>query len=62
MRWLRNQRENTAELFPDDADRRMKELGRYSEYRDANLNNFLKTVERIFASSHHEKGTVIVCS
>lgn len=56
MRWLWNQRDYTTELTSNDADRLMKELGRYSEYQDANLNNFVKTIKRIFAYYNHEKG------
>ncbi|CAM2767441.1 site-specific integrase [Halobacterium salinarum] len=56
MRWLWNQHEYTTELTEEDADELMKELGRYSEYTDANLNNFVKTIKRIFAYYNHEKG------
>ena len=56
MRWLWNQRDYTTELTAEDADQLMRELGRYSEYTDANLNNFVKTLKRIFAYHNHEKG------
>lgn len=56
MRWLWNQRGYTTELSPEDADQLMKELGRYSEYTDANLNNFVKAIKRIFSYYNHEKG------
>ena len=56
MRWLWNQRGYTTELTPEDADQLMRELGRYSEYTDANLNNFVKVIKRIFAYYNHEKG------
>ena len=56
MRWLWNQRGYTTDLTPDDADTLMRELGRYTEYTDANLNNFVKVIKRIFAYYNHEKG------
>jgi integrase len=59
MRWLWNHRDYTTELTPDDADQLMKELGRYSEYGDANLNNFVKTIKRIFSFYNNEKGKTI---
>lgn len=33
--------------------------GRYSQYEDANLNNFVKTIKRIFPYYTHEKGKSI---
>jgi integrase len=59
MRWLWNQRGYTTELTSEDANQLMKELGRYSEYGDANLNNFVKTIKRIFAYYNHEKSKSI---
>lgn len=56
MRWLWNNRDYTTELTPDGADQLMKELGRYSEYGAANLNNFGKTIKRIFGFYNDEKG------
>lgn len=56
MRWLWNERGYTTELTPDDADELMRELGRYSEYSDANLNNFVKAIKRLFSYYNHEKG------
>lgn len=56
MRWLWNQRGYTTELTPDDADALMRELGRYTEYSDANLNNFVKALKRLFKYYNHEKG------
>ena len=34
----------------------MKKLGRYSEYEESTLNNFVKTLKRIFKYFNHEKG------
>jgi integrase len=59
MRWVWNQRGYTTEVTAEDADELMRELGRYSEYTDANLNNFVKTLKRIFAYYNHEKGKCI---
>ena len=56
MRWLWNERGYTTELTPDDADALMRELGRYTEYSDANLNNFVKAIKRLFNFYTHEKG------
>ena len=56
MRWLWNQRGYTTELSPEDADQLMRELGRYSEYTDSNLNNFVKVIKRLFSYYNHEKG------
>lgn len=56
MRWLWNERGYTTELTPDDADKLMKELGRYTEYSDANLNNFVKAIKRLFKWFNNEKG------
>lgn len=56
MRWLWNQRGYTTELTPDDADALMRELARYTEYSNANLNNFVKALKRIFKFYNHEKG------
>lgn len=56
MRWLWNKRGYTTELTPEDADELMRELGRYSQYGDANLNNFVKVIKRLFAYYNHEKG------
>lgn len=59
MRWLWNKRGYTTELTPDDADDLMQEMGRYSEYGDANLLNFVKTIKRIFSYYNSEKGAEI---
>jgi hypothetical protein len=56
MRWLWGERGYTTELSPDDADKLMKRLGRHSTYTDSNLNNFVKTIKRIFGYYNHEKG------
>lgn len=56
MRWLWTQRGYTTELTPDDADELMKTLGRQSDYSDSNLNNFVKTIKRIFSYYNYEKG------
>jgi|AntRauMinimDraft_4_1070384.scaffolds.fasta_scaffold03023_1 integrase len=56
MRWLWNERGYTTELSSDDADQLMRELGRYSEYADSNLNNFVKVIKRLFSYYNHEKG------
>lgn len=56
MRWLWNERGYTTELSPDDADKLMRELGRYTEYSDANLNNFVKAIKRLFSFYNHDKG------
>lgn len=55
MRWLWNERGYTTELTPEDADQLMKELGRYSEYGDANLNTFVKVIKRVFQFYNHER-------
>lgn len=59
MRWLWNNRGYTTQLSPDDADELMKQMGRHSGYSDANLNNFVKTIKRIFSYYNHEKGQSI---
>ena len=56
MRWLWNQRGYTTELTPDDADELMKQLARYSDSGDANLNTFVKVLKRIFKFYNHERG------
>jgi len=55
MRWVWENRGYTTELTPEDADELMRELGRYSDYENANLNNFVKTIKRIFSYYNHEK-------
>ena len=56
MRWLWGERGYTTELTPEDADALMKKLGRHSTYADSNLNNFVKTIKRLFSYYNHEKG------
>lgn len=56
FRWVWNERGYTTEITPDDADKLMRKLGRYSEYADSMLLNIVKSLKRLFSCYNYEKG------
>ena len=56
FRWVWNERGYTTEITPDDADKLMRKLGRYSEYADSTLLNIVKSLKRLFSYYNYEKG------